>query len=46
MSDYEVLKMAGHDAAKAAEIILDAKRGDRHAISWIKSVRSLVREQS
>ena len=39
MSDYDVLKAAGHSPAKAAEIALDAKRGDSHAISWIAIVR-------
>jgi len=29
MSDYEALKAYGHSAAKAAEIVLDARRGDR-----------------
>lgn len=40
MSDYEALKAAGHSAAKAAEIALDAKRGDRHAIAWIAAIRA------
>jgi hypothetical protein len=26
----------GHSGAKAAEIILDAKRGDQYAMQWIK----------
>lgn len=33
---YKMLKAAGHSPAKAAEIVLDASRGDEHAISWIK----------
>lgn len=41
MSDYEVLKAAGHSPAKAAEIVLDAKRGDRWAIAWIATCRSV-----
>ncbi len=32
---YRLLKRQGHDPAKAAEIILDAKRGDKHARRWI-----------
>jgi hypothetical protein len=28
MTDYEILKAYGHGAAKAAEIALDAQRGD------------------
>ncbi len=39
MSDYEALKAHGHSPAKAAEIALDAKRGDRCAIAWIAAVR-------
>jgi len=33
---YELLKSFGHSPAKAAEIVLDASRGDAHAIQWIK----------
>lgn len=40
MTDYDVLKAAGHSAAKAAEIALDAKRGDQHAKAWIAAVRA------
>lgn len=39
MSDYEALKAYGHTPAKAAEIVLDAQRGDLWAIGWIKVVR-------
>ena len=39
MTDYELLKAAGHSPAKAAEIILDAKRDDIHAVRWIAKVR-------
>ena len=35
-----MLVRAGHSGAKAAEIVLDAKRGDKHARSWIWAVRS------
>jgi hypothetical protein len=40
MSNYEALKAAGHSPAKAAEICLDAERGDVRAIQWIKTVRA------
>jgi hypothetical protein len=30
-----LLNAAGHDPAKAAEILLDAKRRDTHARAWI-----------
>jgi hypothetical protein len=33
---YELLKRSGHSAFKAAEILLDASRGDQHALTWIK----------
>lgn len=39
MTDYEALKKSGHSAFKSAEIVLDAERGDAHAIAWIKAVR-------
>lgn len=32
---YGLLKEAGHSAAKALEIVIDAKRGDRFARGWI-----------
>ena len=35
MTAYEALKALGHSPAKAAEIVLDAKRGDRVAQCWI-----------
>lgn len=31
------LKALGHSAMKAAEIHLDAVRGDRYALGWIKA---------
>jgi hypothetical protein len=40
MTDYEILKHYGHSPAKAAEIALDAKRGDKHALAWLEAVRS------
>ena len=40
MTDYEVLKRFGHSAMKAAEIALDAKRGDKHALVWLEVVRA------
>lgn len=33
----ERLRRAGHSAAKAMEILLDFKRGDRYAIAWTLS---------
>jgi hypothetical protein len=38
MSNYEALKKAGHSPDKAAEIVLDAKRGHSYAIEWIKVI--------
>lgn len=32
---YKLLKAAGHDAAKAAEIVLDARRRDEFSRQWI-----------
>jgi hypothetical protein len=34
--NYEALKAHGHSPAKAAEIVLDAQRGDTHALMWIQ----------
>lgn len=46
MSDYEVLKAAGHTPAKAAEIALDAKRGDNFAKRWIEMSRRIIEGRS
>jgi hypothetical protein len=35
---YALLKGAGHDPAKAAEIQMDARRKDAHARIWIKTI--------
>jgi hypothetical protein len=43
MTDYEHLKALGFRAAKAAEIILDAKRGDRYARQWVETARNKTR---
>lgn len=42
MTDYDALKAHGHAPAKAAEIILDAKRGDEYSADWIKMVRETL----
>lgn len=40
---YSALKRQGHDAAKAIEIILEARRGNRHALMWIRAIARLGR---
>jgi hypothetical protein len=35
---YRMLRAAGHDPAKAAEILVDAQSKDDHARAWIKAV--------
>jgi hypothetical protein len=35
---YALLKAAGHDSAKAAEILRDARCNDAHARTWIKTI--------
>jgi hypothetical protein len=39
--EYDALTMYGHSAAKAMEIVLDAKRGDARAVQWIALCRKL-----
>jgi len=39
LSDYDVLKAAGHSPLKALQIIQDAKRNDPHALSRIEQAR-------
>ena len=43
MTDYEALKAHGHTPAKAAEIILDAKRGDEFCRKWIACIQQIHR---
>lgn len=38
---YAALKAAGHTAAKAVEILFDAKRGNYHALNWVRIVRRI-----
>lgn len=33
---YKLLRLHGHSPPKAAEILLDAQRGDVWALQWIK----------
>jgi hypothetical protein len=35
---FALLKAAGHDAVKAAEIVIDAQRKDLHARIWIRTI--------
>lgn len=37
---YEMLKTYGHTPYKAAEIVLDAARGDAYALAWVRAVWS------
>jgi hypothetical protein len=39
VTDYEALKAFGFSPMKAAEIALDAKRGDTYAASWLALAR-------
>jgi hypothetical protein len=36
---YKMLKQHRHSPVKALEIIVSAKRGDKWALQWIRSVR-------
>lgn len=40
MTDYDLLKAEGHSPAKAAEIVLDARRGDKWALFWVRNARA------
>ena len=40
MDTVRMLKAFGHDMAKAFEIELDARRGDKHAIAWVELART------
>ena len=46
MTDYELLKSFGHCPAKAAEIAIDARRGNNHAITWVAIARLSAQHQS
>jgi hypothetical protein len=43
-SIYGMLKRSGHSPLKAAQIILDATRGDELAVAWIKGLRKLQKK--
>lgn len=45
MTAYEILKATGHSPAKAAEIVLDAQRGDAYAVDWIRACKMLVKHE-
>lgn len=42
---YETLKLLGHTPAKTVEIMLDAKRGDKHALGWVDMALQMLRAQ-
>lgn len=42
---YNLLKQAGHSPYKALEIVLDAIRGNRYALMWIRIVRNSKRNR-
>ena len=42
LTDYDALKAHGHSPAKAAEIVLDAKRRDDWSVRWIAMFRKIV----
>lgn len=33
---YRMLKEAGHEPSKALEILVDARRGLSHALTWVR----------
>ena len=37
---YRAMKRAGHDAATALRILIDAERGDKLTLTWIRTVRN------
>lgn len=41
---YNMLKRAGHSPSKAAEILLDASRGDELALTWIRGVAAMLED--
>ena len=42
MDTVRMLKTFGHDMAKAFEIELDARRGDKHAVAWVELARKFL----
>ncbi len=40
---HALLTAYGHTPAKALEIIRDASTGDRHALTWIRFLRTMRR---
>lgn len=39
ISNYQICKLGGHSVAKAAQIVLDIKRGNTWAIAWVNMLR-------
>ena len=37
---YAMLKRYGHSPIAAITIVMDAMRGSRHALTWIKQIRN------
>jgi hypothetical protein len=42
MTAYEILIETGHSPAKAAQIVLDAQRGDFFSADWIRACKKLA----
>lgn len=36
---HAMLCAYGHSTQKSIEIIIDAKRGNKHSLSWIRTIR-------
>jgi len=45
MSNYELLELTGFSPIKALEITIDAARGDKYALAWIKACRKIHSEK-
>lgn len=42
VTDYAILKAYGFSPAKAAEVVIDANRGDEHAKRFVELAREYV----
>jgi len=40
---YRMLRDTGHSGLVALNILWDARRGSRHALDWIRTLRNLIR---
>jgi len=39
---YAMLRLAGHSPESALRVVVDARRGEEFALSWIRMIRRII----